>query len=74
MTTEWTELTPNTPFYFFVPREEKLRPEYEKGWKVTDIFPVNSTGIVTARDEFVIDFEPEPIRSSVLQIFLDNET
>ncbi len=68
--TEWTELTPTSPFYFFNPYEEKLRPEYEQGWKVTDIFPVNSTGIVTARDDFVIDFEPAPIRQR-LDIFLD---
>ena len=68
--TEWTELAPTSPFYFFNPYEEKLRPEYEQGWKVTDIFPVNSTGIVTARDEFVIDFEPTPIRRR-LEVFLD---
>jgi predicted helicase len=55
-TTLWAELTPTTPFYFFVPREEGLRPEYEKGWKVTEIFPIHSTGIVTARDNIVIDF------------------
>ena len=68
--TEWTELAPTSPFYFFNPYEEKLRPEYEQGWKVTDIFPVNSTGIVTARDEFVIDFEPTPILRR-LEVFLD---
>ncbi|MBA7697930.1 hypothetical protein ES703_106602 [subsurface metagenome] len=69
-TTEWAELTPNTPFYFFVPREEKLRPEYEKGWKITEIFPVKSTGIVTARDHFVIDFKQEQIRQRI-ETFLD---
>ena len=69
--TEWTELTPTSPFYFFNPYEEKLKPEYDKGWKVTEIFPVNSTGIVTARDEFVIDFEPNPIKQRI-EIFLDN--
>jgi predicted helicase len=55
--TDWEELKPNSPFYFFVPRHEEPRPEYEKGWKETDIFPVNSTGIVTARDSIVIDFD-----------------
>ncbi len=55
-TTEWAELEPNSPFYFFVPRLEDFRSEYEQGWKVTDIFPVNCTGIVTARDDIVIDF------------------
>jgi predicted helicase len=69
-TTSWVELEPHSPDYFFVPRKEEFRPEYEKGWKVTGMFPVNSTGIVTARDEFVIDFEPAPIRRR-LEIFLD---
>jgi predicted helicase len=68
--TDWAELQPNSPFYFFVPRDEELRPEYEQGWKVTDVFPLNSTGIVTARDKFVIDFEQPPIRQRI-QIFRD---
>jgi len=68
--TSWKELQPNGPFYFFVPRDEELRPEYEKGWKITDVFPVNSTGIITARDAFVIDFESSAIRQR-LQTFLD---
>ncbi len=68
--TEWTELTPTSPFYFFYPYEEKLKPEYDKGWKITDIFPLNSTGIVSARDDFVIDFEPSPIKKRI-EIFLD---
>jgi len=69
-TTDWVELKPDSPFYFFVPRDEEFRPEYEQGWKVTEIFPVNSTGIVTARDKFVIDFEPSPIKERI-QIFLN---
>jgi predicted helicase len=68
--TNWVELQPNSPFYFYVQWCEELRPEYEEGWKVTDIFPVNRTGIVTARDEFVIDFEPQLIRQHI-QTFLD---
>lgn len=62
---DWKELTPNTPFYFFVPREEELRPEYEKGWKITEVFPVNSTGIVTARDNIVLDFDKQQLISRI---------
>lgn len=54
--TDWKELHPHTPFYFFVPREEKYEKRYSKYWKVTDIFPVNSVGIVTARDSLTIQF------------------
>ncbi len=49
--TSWKELSPSTPYYFFVPRSEKHRREYEGCWKVGDVFPVNTSGIVTARDD-----------------------
>jgi predicted helicase len=55
--TKWEELTPTSPYYFFVSREEKGREIYEKFWKATDILSANVTGIQTSRDEFVIDFE-----------------
>ena len=55
--TGWAELQPHSPFYLFVPRDETQLDEYEKGWKVNDIFPVNSVGIVTSRDDFVLDFD-----------------
>jgi len=54
-TLKWNKLNPTVPYYFFVPREERGREIYDKYWRITDIFPVNITGVVTARDEFVID-------------------
>ncbi len=57
VTTEWKTLTPQSPFYLFIPQNTDLQTDYEKGWKVTDIFPVNSTGIKTHRDHFVLDFD-----------------
>lgn len=53
-TTDWTELSPKSPLYLFVPRDEELAEEYERGWRLPDIFPVNSVGIVTARDKLAI--------------------
>lgn len=44
-TTEWTELAPQSPFYLFVPQDTELLNEYEQGWKIPDIFPVNSVGV-----------------------------
>jgi predicted helicase len=57
----WTALKPNSPHYFFVPKEETLRAEYESCPQVTDVFAQNVTGIVTARDDFVIDFEQKAL-------------
>ena len=69
-TTGWEELEPRSPYYFFVPIENTYWDEYEKYWKVTDIFPVNCTGIVTARDKFVVDFDRETLRRRI-EIFKD---
>lgn len=52
--TSFQELHPTSPYYFFVPKKEEGREFYEKGFKVNEIFRVNSVGIVTSRDEFVI--------------------
>ena len=69
-TTQWKALKPQTPHYLFVPQDITLLPEYEQGWKITDIMPINSTGIVTARDHFVIDFDDAPIKQRI-STFLD---
>ena len=61
----WNELHPEKVFYLFVPQNTNLFSEYEEGWKVTDIFPVGSTGIKTHRDHFVIDFEISPLAKRI---------
>ena len=35
------------------------RAEYDKGWRITDAMPVNCAGFITARDHFVMDFDPD---------------
>ena len=61
----WEELHPQAPFYLFVPQDEAVRAEYEQGWKITDIMPVNSVGIVTARDALTIHWSNEDIWRTV---------
>ncbi len=60
-TTSWQELKPVTPYYFFVPKDFALQSEYEKFWKVTDIFCKWSSGITTHRDHFVVGFKRDEI-------------
>lgn len=60
-TIEWEKLSPSPQFYLFKPQDTELRDEYEKGWKITDIMPVNSVGIVTARDKLTIQDTPERV-------------
>lgn len=63
---KWREITPKSEEYFFIPRDEALSGKYEKFIKITDIFPVNSVGIVTARDELTIKWTPEEVWQTVL--------
>ena len=58
-TTTWVELNPASPRYLFIPRDEALAEEYEKGWSIPRVFPVNSAGIVTARDRLTIQWTRE---------------
>ena len=54
--TEWQALSPKPPLRLFVPRDDALHEEYEAGTPISDIFPVNSVGIVTARDKLAIQW------------------
>ncbi|MEW6027036.1 MAG: type ISP restriction/modification enzyme [Planctomycetota bacterium] len=65
-TTKWQALVPTSDGYFFIPRDERLLNHYERYLKVTDIFPVNSVGIVTARDNLTIQWTPEQMWSTIL--------
>ena len=62
---EWTELNPQAPFYLFIPHNTEFLPEYEKGWKITEIMPVNSVGIVTARDSLTIKWSRKDVMDTV---------
>jgi hypothetical protein len=64
-TVPWQELQPAPPFYLFVPQAVDLRAEYDRGWSVKEIFPINSVGIVTARDHLTIRWSPDEVWATV---------
>jgi len=63
--TAWLELHPKTPFYFFVPRNEEASEQYRAFVPVSDLLPVNVTGIVTARDNLCIDFDESTLLAKI---------
>ncbi len=65
-TIKWQNLSPKSEFYLFIPRDEKLLELYEKAPKITDIFPINSVGIVTARDKLTIQWTPKKVWTTIL--------
>ena len=67
-TTAWQLLTPQSPFYLFVPQNINLHAEYQAGWKITEIMPINVLGFQTHRDHFAIDFDKEKIRNRLIDL------
>ena len=69
--TEWVRLEPGPPFHLFEPFDDAGTGAYY-GWPaINDVMAVNVTGIVTARDGFVIDLEPSALLDRI-KTFLDN--
>ncbi len=54
-TTPFKKLTNKAPMYFMVHKSFKYKSSYDKGFKINELFPLNSVGIVTGRDKFSID-------------------
>jgi predicted helicase len=57
---EWQKINLDPHQYGFTfDKDLKIQAEYNQGICVTDLFPVNSVGIVTARDSMSIQFNQE---------------
>lgn len=69
-TVDWKELQPNAPFYLFVPQNQDVRGQYEKGMSIKDVFEVSSVGIVTGKDDFLINKDKNALLKK-LKIFKD---
>lgn len=53
----WADLTPSSPYYFFVPKDLALQDQYGAGFSITDLMPEKVTGVITARDRLALDFD-----------------
>ncbi|MDD8018595.1 MAG: N-6 DNA methylase, partial [Bacteroidota bacterium] len=58
-------LEPKTPWYFLIKRNTDEIEHFEKWWKVNDIFPINSVGVVTARDNLTIKWKPSEVKNTI---------
>ena len=65
---EWTWLDPVPSYYLFEPFDDAGKDSYSDWPAINDVIPVNVTGIVTARDGFVIDFDRDVIRNRIADL------
>ena len=68
----YEEIKPQSPYYFFVKRETENIKHYLKWQKINEIFPVNSVGIVSARDRLAIAYTKKEL-SQNLRLFSNRQ-
>jgi len=75
---QFNELKPEKPFLFFVPKNSEGTEDYINGFKVDELFTLNVTGIVTARDGLVINESKDRLLDKIKRFtdekYSDNET
>lgn len=65
--TGWKTIEPSSPNYMFKPWNRGLEEEYQQWPKITEIMPVHSVGVVTARDKLTIHWS----RAEVMEVVRD---
>lgn len=63
----YEEMKPKAPMYFFVPKNFDLQEEYDKGFKVDELFNVSSVSVVTAKDAILVDMNENNLFAKVKQ-------
>ncbi|MFA6094405.1 MAG: type ISP restriction/modification enzyme [Candidatus Paceibacterota bacterium] len=66
---KWNELPENTEVWRV---EGKGKSEYQKGFSVAELFPKNTTGIVTMGDSFIVDKDKEILTKRVREFLYNN--
>jgi len=66
----FVRVAPAAPFYFLMPKDDGNRREYEQGFRIDELMPVNVTGVQTSRDALVVDENKQELLSRI-KIFTD---
>ena len=64
----YSTIKPQSPYYFLIKRDTEKIKHYLNWIKINEIFPVNSVGIVTSRDKFVIDYKKNVLKNRITQL------
>lgn len=62
---QWTEVSPQKPFYMFYPQNLDSTEEYDTYTKITEIFIINSSGLNSLHDDFVVQFDRHSLEKMI---------
>lgn len=66
----WVNIKYQEPYNFFVPKDFKLEKENSNGFKVTELFELNSNGLETHKDEITIQHKKTDL-SKIVNDFVE---
>ena len=64
----YKQVYPKAPMYFFVPKDFELEEEYDKGFKVNELFNIFNVGVVTSNDAVLVNSDANTLRNNVERI------
>lgn len=62
---EYKEVIPQNPMFFFNPMKEMGKEDYDKGFSIPELFVVNSVGVVTTKDSFLVCDDIETLKRRI---------
>jgi predicted helicase len=62
----WNELEPSEPNFFLVKKDDTGVEEYEKGFKLDELFTQNSSGVETRKDNLVISKDLSVLKNVII--------
>lgn len=73
-TIDYKELPNVAPNYFFLNKDFDSQKGYDEGFSISELFPLNNVGIVTARDGFTIHNSKKDVENTISEFLkLDDE-
>ena len=67
-----SKLEPRNPYFMFYPANLAALDRYDEGFPVSSLFQSQSTGIISARDDFTVAFDSHELEERA-HIFLDGQ-
>ncbi|MEI6423520.1 MAG: type ISP restriction/modification enzyme, partial [Lentisphaerota bacterium] len=65
----WAKINIKEPDYFFKFQDFTVLKSYEQWFSLKLMFPLNSSGIKTHRDDFIIDFDKSDLKNRIIDFF-----
>lgn len=65
----WEKIQCKAPEHFFIQKDAVTEEIYQKGFSISNLFLVSSSGIKTHRDHFVIDIDKQELKNRIQRFY-----